>query len=170
MTCSDCHGADAASPAAQGPHGSAVKYMLHGTNRAWPYTTAGASTGTLFTMSNTATNYNAANGNGLFCRNCHGDPAGTSTVTNAGHVQFDGQHGTNAISTCVRCHLRVPHGGKVSRLIATSPNTPARYQVSGQTLNLVHFVKNNAGTYSGSSWFGTTCTKHASGAATGEAW
>jgi predicted CxxxxCH...CXXCH cytochrome family protein len=170
MTCSDCHGADAASPAAQGPHGSAVKYMLHGTNRAWPYTTAGATTGSLFLMNNTATNYNAANGNGLFCRNCHPDPAGGTGTTNAGHIEFNGRHSSNAISACIRCHLRVPHGGKVSRLIATSPNTPARYQVTGQTLNFVHFVKNNAGTYSGSSWFGTTCSTHSGGAATGEAW
>jgi hypothetical protein len=122
------------------------------------------------TSGTTGTAVGFGTANGLFCRNCHPDPAGASGTTNAGHIQFRGQHGGNAISTCVRCHLRVPHGGKVSRLIATSPNTPARYQVSGQTLNLVHFVKNNAGTYSGSSWFGTTCSTHSGGAAAGEAW
>lgn len=41
MTCTDCHGADAVSPAAQGPHGSAIRYMLAGTNKAWPYTGRG---------------------------------------------------------------------------------------------------------------------------------
>ena len=55
MTCTDCHGNDAASPAAQGPHGSAVTFMLKGTNRAWPYTVAGANSGTLFKLSTSET-------------------------------------------------------------------------------------------------------------------
>jgi len=35
MTCSDCHDSDSA--ASTGPHGSAVKWMLGGTNKSWPY-------------------------------------------------------------------------------------------------------------------------------------
>ena len=167
MTCTDCHNTDSASPAAQGPHGSAIRYLLAGTNKAWPYTTAGATSGTLFQMSNSANGFGT--NNGLFCRNCHSNPgvSGTSNP-NTAHRQFNGQHSGNAIGTCVRCHIRVPHGGKVSRLIVTSPNAPARYTVSGQTLNFTRFVKNS--NYTGSAWFGTTCGEHSSGGTGGEAW
>jgi hypothetical protein len=46
---------------------------------------------------------------------------------------FDTRFGAacpNGCRDCVRCHIVVPHGGKVSRLIATV-NAPARYQVPG---------------------------------------
>jgi cytochrome c2 len=124
MTCSDCHNTDAASTSAQGPHGSAVRFMLSGTNKAWPYTVAGATTGTLFRLSTaTATS-------GLFCLNCH--PVPNSAGSNSLHRNTNltgGQHGSNAnIPACTSCHIRIPHGGKVSRLLVTT-NAPARYKV-----------------------------------------
>ena len=53
MYCSDCHASDTAG--SKGPHGSGNKWMLAGTNRAWPYTTMagnGGSTGTLWNYDN----------------------------------------------------------------------------------------------------------------------
>ena len=127
MTCSDCHVTDTA--ASKGPHGSAVKWMLSGTNKAWPYTTTagnGTSTGTLFTVATYSTNNGTANG--LFCLNCH-----TVTASNNWHSSGDvsgGQHGSNAIMACASCHVRIPHGGKISRLLQTT-NAPARYKSNG---------------------------------------
>jgi hypothetical protein len=127
MTCSDCHNSDAASTAAQGPHGSAIRFMLSGTNKAWPYTVAGATSGTLFRVATSETGINTANG--LFCRNCH--PQMNSTGSNSLHRNSNitgGQHGSGSVSSCTGCHIRVPHGGKVSRLLVTT-NAPARYKV-----------------------------------------
>jgi predicted CxxxxCH...CXXCH cytochrome family protein len=168
MTCSDCHGADAVSPAAQGPHGSAVKWMLHGTNRAWPYTVAGATTGTLFKLSTSETGLNAANGNGLFCRNCH--PQQNNAASNAIHRLSDlngGQHGGGAtVPACASCHMRVPHGGKVSRLMITT-NAPARYRVG--TANLAGFTKQAKDSYTVANSIKSSCNQHSGGAGT-EAW
>ncbi|MFL5359904.1 MAG: hypothetical protein ACJ78U_02975, partial [Myxococcales bacterium] len=134
MTCTDCHNTDAASPAAQGPHGSAVPFMLTGTNRAWPYMAVGT-TGTLRRISDSESNLGKPDG--LFCRNCH--PQQNSTGSNWVHRTFSGQHASNStMGTCAACHLRVPHGGKVSRLIVTT-NAPARYIAT--TPNLAGFVK-----------------------------
>jgi hypothetical protein len=145
MTCTDCHASDAASPAAQGPHGSAYRYMLAGPNRAWPYTVAGATSGTLFQLGvNTEDDLGGPSGNGLFCRNCHPTPydpnvAWRGTGTNDMHWRMGWGHGfdngfggscPNGCRDCVRCHIVVPHGGKVSRLIATV-NAPARYKIPG---------------------------------------
>ncbi|MFL5274307.1 MAG: hypothetical protein ACJ79E_19780, partial [Anaeromyxobacteraceae bacterium] len=127
MTCSDCHNSDAASPAAQGPHGSAVRFMLSGTNKAWPYTVAGATSGTAFRVATSETGLGTANG--LFCRNCH--PQQNSTGSNSLHRNSNvtgGQHGSSSAFACTGCHVRIPHGGKVSRLLVTT-NAPARYKV-----------------------------------------
>ncbi|HET9594213.1 MAG TPA: CxxxxCH/CxxCH domain-containing protein [Anaeromyxobacteraceae bacterium] len=126
MLCSDCHNTDAGATAAQGPHGSAVTFMLSGTNRAWPYTVAGANSGTLFRLGTSETNLNASSGNGLFCRNCH--PQQNSSSSNNMHTLVGNQHGNGSMSSCTTCHIRVPHGGKVSRLIVTS-NAPTRYRI-----------------------------------------
>jgi predicted CxxxxCH...CXXCH cytochrome family protein len=175
MTCSDCHGGDAASPAAQGPHGSAVKYMLKGTNRAWPFTTAGATTGQLYGLRTNASGNNtlapaSGTANGLFCMNCHPNP----TTTNNIHVAYLGENRSqhNVAEACVACHVRIPHGGKVSRLMATT-NAPARYRTSGITPNLAAFKKDPAGTYSTpNQWFqaATACGTHTGTLAGSEAW
>jgi hypothetical protein len=162
MLCTDCHNTDAASLAAQGPHGSAVPFMLAGANRAWPYTTAGAS-GTPRTFSTTETNLGTANG--LFCRNCH--PQQTSSSSNWIHQRNSGQHGSDTtVGACVACHIRVPHGGKVSRLIVTT-NAPARYKVG--TPNLASFAKAATKDSYTMNNVKSSCAEH-SGGAGGEAW
>jgi hypothetical protein len=142
MMCSDCHSSDEISTtAAQGPHGSAVKWMLKGRNRAWPTLDAsdnGLGTGTLRKIGNTADpNHRSVmdgndNGDGLFCLNCH------STVSfskdkygrqNNGNVHTI--HGYPQAPECARCHIMVPHGGAISRLIggdaANGGAMPVRY-------------------------------------------
>jgi hypothetical protein len=123
MTCSDCHDTD--SVASTGPHGSAVKWMLSGVNKSWPYQgTAGngTSSGTFWTLSNRSTNKGTANG--LFCFNCH-------TLNASGHMHFEESDHTRI--PCVGCHIRVPHGYKESRLIAadSTNSLPARYYPNG---------------------------------------
>jgi len=170
MTCSDCHNADAAAPAAQGPHGSAITFMLAGTQRAWPYTVAGANSGTLFRVATSETGLTTANG--LFCRNCH--PQMNSADSNSIHRVSgiaSGQHaGSAVVAACTSCHIRIPHGGKVSRLIVTT-NAPARYQVG--TPNFDGFVKTTKDAYTTTGNLNTNagCSgRHAWNPAGQEAW
>ncbi|MDH3392780.1 MAG: hypothetical protein OEL66_02145 [Desulfobulbaceae bacterium] len=151
MYCSDCHSGDNAA----GPHGSAVKWMLAGPRKAWPYLLAennGANIQDQWTRPYNDTRYyfpkdkfwrlgdvatSPTDTNGLFCLNCH-------PVADTNKVHGDSHHSTDA--RCADCHIRVPHGGKVSRLIAavdaekfdgTNPGTkyaggmPARYTATG---------------------------------------
>jgi hypothetical protein len=164
MTCSDCHNTDAASPAAQGPHGSAITFMLAGTNKAWPYTTAGAISGTLFRVATSETGINTTNG--LFCRNCHPqmNSAGSSSLHRNSNIT-GGQHGnSSSVAACTGCHIRIPHGGKVSRLLVTTP-APARYKVG--TANFAQVTKGaTKDSYSTSgfpSGFKSSCGEHSSG-------
>ena len=121
MTCSDCHSTD--SSASQGPHGSTVKWMLNPNTTGtkyynWPYTSAannGLSTGTLVNGTGTGT---VPTGN--FCFSCHTWSGGGGAHTGCS---------SHAIS-CVGCHIRVPHGGKMVRLL-TSPAAPGRYKPNG---------------------------------------
>lgn len=176
MTCSDCHATD--STASKGPHGSSVKWMLAGVNKAWPYTSAasnGAATGTFYRIAT----YNTGQGtaNGLFCLNCH--TIRPATGANAWHSQSNitgGQHGSNATgpAVCVNCHIRVPHGGKISRLLQTN-NAPTRYKDNGNgASSLINAwgtstvnIKNS--TFS-NSYFKSSCSEHSSGGSGGEAW
>ncbi|NTW59154.1 MAG: CxxxxCH/CxxCH domain-containing protein [Nitrospirae bacterium] len=150
MTCSDCHDSD--SVASKGPHGSAVKWMLAGTNKSWPYQgTAGngTSTGTLWTYNNRTTNSGTANG--LFCLNCH-------TLNASRHVHTAKDDHQSA--ACVGCHIRVPHGYRESRLIAAG-TVPARYYPNGngggtkyintftKAATLRDYRKNNCSTVNG---------------------
>ncbi len=166
MLCTDCHNTDAAAPAVQGPHGSAVRFMLAGANKAWPYTVAGATTGTLFKLTTSETGIGTTNG--LFCRNCH--PVMNSAASNAIHRDGDlvgGQHGGNAtVPSCTGCHIRVPHGGKVSRLIVTT-NAPARYKLG--TVNMAGFTKGTKDAYTVDTNFKSSCGEH-SGFTSAEAW
>ena len=43
---------------------------------------------------------------------------------------------------CIYCHIAVPHGSPVSRLIGYS-NFPQPYNYNGNSLKLTGFVKNN---------------------------
>ncbi len=156
MTCSDCHATSQAG--SFGPHGSAIKWMLKGTNKAWPYTDAsanGTGTGTFFTY-NTRTTGNGTD-NGLFCLNCH-------AISSNPHSSA-GAHTTIA---CVGCHVRVPHGGKVSRLINTNTaGRVARYAPDGNnggTIYLQQFRKKSAGSYQESDCFtGAVCHGNGNG-------
>ena len=154
MTCSDCHASD--SIVSKGPHGSTVKWMLNGTNKAWPFTSAsqnGGSTGTTYKLNNIA----SGTDDGLFCMNCHK----VSTSSNTMHSRINSQHSgysSGIMIACVSCHIRVPHGGKVKRLIRTD-NTPARYlpngnggDVSGQTRQVIK-AYNGGTTFSASGCF-----------------
>jgi predicted CxxxxCH...CXXCH cytochrome family protein len=174
MTCSDCHATDSA--ASKGPHGSSVKWMLAGTNKAWPYTTAagnGTSTGTLYRIA--TYNTGAGTKDGLFCLNCH--TVRPATGVNNWHSNSNvtgGQHGGNAIMACASCHLRVPHGGKISRLLQTT-NVPARYRSNGSTATSSWdfwgtSTVNIKGSAFASGNFNSSCGQHNSGGSGGEAW
>ena len=124
MMCSDCHTSDAATPAAQGPHGSASQFMLRGPNAAnWP---------NVILSSGFATSW---------CANCHNNSAGEPHTRDK-----------HSARRCYECHIVIPHGGKLSRLIAdgNSPNMPSRYAYNNDP-NLVQvtgFTKKTTGNYS----------------------
>ncbi len=132
MYCSDCHGADneiGGDP--KGPHGSNFNFMLKGENNYWPR----KPDGTLYTVGDI---YNGGD-IGLFCKNCH-------DLTTANVHQFKGAGGggmgggsfTNF--TCVNCHVTVPHGSPVSRLIGYS-SFPEPYNYEGNSLMLSGYTK-----------------------------
>jgi hypothetical protein len=112
MMCSDCHNTDAASPAAQGPHGSTVPFMLKGANAAnWP---------NVVLSSGFATSW---------CANCHNNSAGEP------HTKSD-----HSARRCYECHIVVPHGGKLGRLIGDGTaggGMPARYAWNGDKNNTI---------------------------------
>ncbi|MBJ6725716.1 IPT/TIG domain-containing protein [Geomesophilobacter sediminis] len=173
MSCSDCHATS--STGGKGPHGSSIKWMLTGTNKAWPYTLAsynGTSTGGTLRSVGTLTTGSGTN-DGLFCLNCH-----TISGTNSFHsvaASFPEQHSnTSGPAQCANCHIRVPHGGKISRLLQTT-NAPARYRASGTSSSTPLFkawgktgVTVKGASYSGN--FGSSCSEHSGGASGGEAW
>ncbi len=107
MYCSDCHGADneiGGDP--RGPHGSNYKFMLKGKNNYWPTKPGGE----FFTVAGSMRNGNAQVDDGLFCKNCH------NLLGDSAHVHsFGGTLGMDG--PCVFCHVAVPHGSPVSRLI-----------------------------------------------------
>jgi hypothetical protein len=149
MMCSDCHSNETISTAAaQGPHGSNIKWMLKGRNRSWPrnyYLANGKGTsegGTDYVcISAGSANSQYANDgtvNGLFCLNCHStvsfskDDLGRNSSDAFGNIHL--RHGGRR---CVACHIMVPHGGKMSRLIGDSDGTmPARYALNNALGNM----------------------------------
>ena len=138
MYCSDCHAADSASSSG-GAHNSGIKWMLAGTNKSWPYQGTGSNGiggGTYWTLGTSATN--AGTANGLFCLNCH-------PVTNTNDTH---KNPANAAIACVSCHIRVPHGGKVPRLINTNtPGRVPRYSPDGNGNGAVYL-----NIYNGETW------------------
>jgi hypothetical protein len=173
MTCSDCHATDTA--ASKGPHGSSVKWMLSGANKAWPYTTTagnGSGSGTFVTLA--TYNANIGTANGLFCLNCHTiRPAsgGNNWHTNS-NVVSSRHSGSQTIAACAACHIRVPHGGKVSRLLQTT-NVPNRYKSNGSstTSSFTHWGSNTVnikGSTMVDTNFGSSCSEHSGSG--GEVW
>ncbi len=143
MMCTDCHNTDAAEPAAQGPHGSAAQFILRGPNaNNWP-------------------NITLANYTTSWCANCH------NKSTHAGHSQGD-----HSGAQCYVCHIVIPHGGKVSRLIAISGGgMPSRYAYNNNlsTVGMQQFTKAATGSYSENNNCKTSCGHHATGTGT-ETW
>ncbi len=139
MMCSDCHNTDAASPAAQGPHGSAIAFMTRGTKTGWPAavaTTAGFAT--------------------TMCSDCH---------TRGPIHSEDGAHQTN----CYRCHIVIPHGGKMSRLMGdrdAASAMPARYAYNNDktTMYIQSFTKTSRTGYGDGNCQASCTTRHNSAA------
>ena len=128
MYCSDCHGAeDETGVDPKGPHGSDQPFMLKGTNTSWPI----KSSGVLYDLDDIDT----SGDNFLFCKNCH-------DLTYP-HKEWGGQMATENFN-CVTCHVAIPHGSQVSRLIGYK-NFPAPYNYGGNSLQISLFKKNPIG-------------------------
>ncbi|PKQ36792.1 MAG: hypothetical protein CVT59_11235 [Actinobacteria bacterium HGW-Actinobacteria-1] len=138
MYCSDCHGDSATTPAAMGPHGSSVDHLLKGPRAYWP-TKPAALGGGLWTISD----YGTANaGSYLFCVNCHPNSSVNDIHGKGGHSSYP----------CVYCHITVPHGGKISRLLGDSESgtgMPTRYNYGGNQLKIWGFKKPSSPTNTG---------------------
>lgn len=131
MYCSDCHGADdelGGDP--KGPHGSDLKYILKGENQYWPAN----STGTLYTMDDLGVAGINPGDDGLFCKNCH-DPERP-------HTDWWNKMAGQGYQ-CVQCHLAIPHGSPISRLIGYS-TFPAPYNYGGNKLTINGGYRKNA--------------------------
>lgn len=115
MYCSDCHGADEQTGDPRGPHGSNYKYMLKGRGNYWPY----KPNGNFWTIGDTVNDQPD-----LFCQNCH-------HTENVDVHKFKADRGLKGYE-CVKCHVGVPHGSPVSRLMAynTMPH-PYNFHVNG---------------------------------------
>lgn len=115
MYCSDCHGADEQTGDPRGPHGSNYKYMLKGRGNYWPY----RPNGSLWTIGDTVNDQPD-----LFCQNCH-------HTENVDVHKLKAARGLSGYA-CVKCHVGVPHGSPVSRLMAynTMPH-PYNFAVAG---------------------------------------
>lgn len=131
MYCSDCHGADnelGGDP--KGPHGSNLKYILKGENQYWPIKPDGT---TFYTMDDIKNNTDT----GVFCKNCHDvqqpHAAWWNKMANKGYQ-------------CIQCHVAVPHGSPVSRLIGYS-TFPAPYNYGGNKLTINTVVDGTTGGY-----------------------
>ncbi len=128
MLCTDCHNTDSAL--AQGPHGSAARFMLRGPNSAnWPNVT----------LANRAT---------AWCANCH----------TYASLHSEGNHSS---MRCYECHIVIPHGGAMSRLIADRDGSmPARYAYNNNKtlIEMTSFTKDTS--YNGDGECGTACGDH----------
>ncbi|MDO8848069.1 MAG: cytochrome c3 family protein [Coriobacteriia bacterium] len=114
MYCTDCHMDDAATPLAQGPHGSANAWILRGTWNPTVDTITSTSGSTTF-----------------LCRKCH-----VITNTHSAHMTL----GRHQNKPCANCHITVPHGGKVPRLLATSSMAGMDLRYSGGSVLLHSFT------------------------------
>jgi len=176
MMCSDCHSDDViSSTAAQGPHGSAIKWMLKGRNKAWPETSA-SGFGDLRILGSTNNFYdNDGKTDGLFCLNCHPtisfvkDSYGLQS--NNSYYNIHLRHGGRP---CVRCHIVIPHGGKMSRLIGDNDSTmPARYAYDNNLSGMwvTSFLKaDGAASYSPGDNHCTTICHHGASGGGNPAW
>jgi hypothetical protein len=105
-------------------------------------------------------NVTLSNFNTSWCANCHNNAAG-STHTRGDHTGRQ----------CYQCHIVIPHGGKLSRLMADHDTMPGRYAYNGRlnTQYMQGFTKNATGSYSTSSCR-AQCTGDHSGRNPSENW
>ena len=125
MYCSDCHGADnelGGDP--KGPHGSNLKYILKGVNQYWPKKPDGV---TLYTMDDIGT----AGDTGNMCKNCHD--------IRHPHDKWRQQMSRRGFA-CIECHLTIPHGSPISRLMGYE-TFPAPYNYNGNSLKMTGWKK-----------------------------
>ncbi len=129
---------------------------------------AGTTTASVaFAMWNSPANWpnvTLANFPSSWCANCH------QKGTHYGHAKSN--HSSYA---CYRCHIVIPHGGKMSRLIADADGTmPPRYAYNNLVSNVyfTNFTKAAQGLYSENNSCRTTngCDHHIGGPTTGENW
>lgn len=142
MYCSDCHGNDTEiNGDPKGPHGSDLKYLLKGYNHSWP---SRNSDGHYYTLADVQTTgdyiengdaYDIATAD-LFCKNCH-DVKYPHTLWN--NMM---QSGNVDNVTCIECHVAVPHGSPISRLIGYS-NFPEPYNHNGNSLTITNGYRKN---------------------------
>ncbi|MCF6309317.1 MAG: cytochrome c3 family protein [Sulfurimonas sp.] len=147
MYCSDCHGSDdelnVVDP--KGPHGSNKKWMLKSStgNYYWPYKADG------ITAYDTD-DINTAGDTGLFCKNCH-------DLTTP-HKEWNSWMRSRNLK-CINCHVAIPHGSPVSRLIGYS-TFPAPYDYQNNSLMITRYIKNsviNSNDIAGTSCGGMMC-------------
>ncbi len=146
MYCSDCHGADnEAGGDIKGPHGSNHKFMLKGPNNYWPTDPMGD----LYTLQDINTQTGVG---GIFCVNCH-DLTKAPVHASKINLGFD--------FPCVYCHIAVPHGSPVSRLMGYK-SFPEPYNYNGNSLRLSGFRKNPEGYRHDNAWAepGNGCNCH----------
>ncbi|MBN1192626.1 MAG: hypothetical protein JXA36_02890, partial [Coriobacteriia bacterium] len=141
MCCSDCHGnEDSPLPTdpnaldyTQGPHGSTIEYSLRGPNTWWPKDP----NGNLWTLNlaMTADDNGPFSGDDPFCANCH--PA---VAANKVHLN----NTTHKASYCINCHVLIPHGAGMSRLLGDGNGVmPDRYAYNNDknTMYMSSFLK-----------------------------
>ncbi len=145
MYCSDCHGADNEdSGDPKGPHGSSYNFMLKGPNHYWPT----KPDGTLFSTGDIQADGTVPD---LFCANCHN--------LNYPHKQWAWRMERFDFA-CVKCHVAVPHGSPVSRLIGYDNfPEPYNYNYNGTKQLVINGYKkaNPQGNYSASNVYSPGC-------------
>ncbi|NPB08458.1 MAG: cytochrome C [Aquificae bacterium] len=143
MYCSDCHGADnEANADPRGPHGSNIKFMLKGPGKYWPKDP----NGNFFTPDGILSG--TQNVDDLFCNNCHDIPWIMQNVSP--HNSWRGR-GVMQRAACVECHVAIPHGSPVSRLIGYD-YFPAPYNYRDDFGNPMLKLRGFRKDYDGGSW------------------
>jgi len=142
MLCSDCHDATTTNYVASASQGP------HGSANQF-----------ILRGPNAANWPNVTSFSSSWCANCHND-----NVSMSGHANHQGTGGCNT------CHIVIPHGGKMSRLIADEDGAmPARYALnstkSTTTVHITSFTKSSSASY-GESACRTDCGHHSSGSST----
>jgi len=138
MYCSDCHGADnELNGDPRGPHGSNIEYLLKGDRKSW----IEKPDGELYKIKDI---YNGGDAD-LFCANCH-DLTRPQVHAFKGGV-YGNFYGDDTMTilentTCVTCHVAIPHGSKLSRLIGYK-DFPAPYNYNGNSLKVEGYKKSN---------------------------